>query len=93
MWRRTVGRQIYVGRERPLPTGLTVTDVVGRQYSFPTDFMSMIVVFPTNLSVGNVMLWYSAISIPFNIKCPLECLTEVAFREKVHQGFLWTIVA
>jgi hypothetical protein len=61
----SVGKEISVGkdnvgRERPLPTGLTVTDEVGRYYSFPTDFLSMKAVFPTNLSVGNVMLWCSA---------------------------------
>jgi hypothetical protein len=29
-WCRTVGRQRYVGRENPLPTGLMVTDTIGR---------------------------------------------------------------
>jgi hypothetical protein len=58
-YRQTVGRQIFVGRERPLPTGLTVTDKIGGRNWFATNFVSVNVAFPTNLYVGFLVLWCS----------------------------------
>jgi hypothetical protein len=36
-----------------------VTDKVGRQNLFPTDFLLGKAAFPTNLSIENVVLWCS----------------------------------
>ena len=55
-----VGRERYVGRERAFPSGLSPTDGIGWQYSFPTDCLSAEAVFPTNLAVDDVVLWCSA---------------------------------
>ena len=50
-----------VGRERVFPSGLSPTDGIGRQYSFPTDCLSAEAVFPTHLAVGDVVLWCSGV--------------------------------
>ena len=61
--RQTVGRERYVGRERAFPSGLSPTDMIGRQYSFPTDYLTRLpwtfsdrlpdrLIFPNQHTVG-----------------------------------------
>ena len=58
-YRRSVGRQNFVGRQWAFPSGFSPTDLIGRQYFFPTDCLLVEAVIPTNLCVKNVVLWCS----------------------------------
>jgi hypothetical protein len=58
-WCPIVGRKRNVGRERHLPTGLTVSNMIGRQNQFPTNFRLVKRASPTNLCVGVQVLWCS----------------------------------
>ena len=74
--RQTVGRERYVGLEKAFPSGLSPTDKVGRQQFFPTDCLLEEVVFPTNLGVGDVVLWCS---VPWSSPSLSFCVSLIPF--------------
>ena len=49
---QAAGWESYVGRERVFPSGLSPTDMIGRQQSFLTDCLLTEFVFPTNSLLG-----------------------------------------